>query len=143
MTFREETVRSPFKPSQISTSLPAAWSSGKLHAVIQALWRSHLSGGNCSSHTLWTRVWPPSLTCDQYSFGIVVTANSFGREFGEFSYESLCSWGWALACPPMNWTVALMSPGVGAWLQLRSIHMPLRPDVVALGSSTDHGILLM
>lgn len=104
----EEPVRPSFKPSQISTYFPAAWSSGKLHAVVHALWRSHLSGWNCSSHTLWTRAWPPSLTCDQHSVRIVVTAKSFGREFGEFSYKSLCSWGWALERPPMNWTVALM-----------------------------------
>lgn len=75
---------------------------------LQALWRSHLSGWNCSSHTLWTRAWPPSLTCDQHPFGIVVTADSFGRECGAFSYESLCSWGWALARPPLDWTVALL-----------------------------------
>ena len=73
-----------------------------------SLWRAHLYGWNCSSHTLWTRAWPRSLTCDPCSFGVVVTANSFGRELGEFSYESVCSWGWALACPPMRWTVALL-----------------------------------
>lgn len=26
---------------------------------LQALWRSHLSGWNCSSHTLWIRAWSP------------------------------------------------------------------------------------
>lgn len=78
---------------------------------LEALWRSHLSGRDCSSHTLWTRAWRLSLTCDQHpiresSRGKLL----FGRGLGEFSYKAMCSWGRALARPPMNRNVVLLLP---------------------------------
>lgn len=104
----EETVRSSLKSSHISMYFSAARSSGKLHAVTSSTLEITSVRMELLIPYSAERPWPPSLTCDQYSFGIVVMANSFGREFGEFSYESPCSWGWALARPPTGWTVTRM-----------------------------------
>lgn len=97
--------------SQVSSARISLLSGGVENSTLslEALWRSHLSGWDGSSHTLWTTAWHESLTCDQHpiresSHGKLF----FGRGLGEFSYEAMCSWVRALAQPLMNWTVALL-----------------------------------
>lgn len=81
-----------FKPSQIITYLPTVWRSGKLHAVTSSplgitsvrveLLIPHSGDRDLESKSdMWSTL-----------FGIVVTANSSGREFGMIFCKSVCSW---------------------------------------------------
>lgn len=90
---------------------------------------------------LWRRAWPPSLPCDQHSVGDCGPAPSLERELGKFSDASACSWSWAWAHSLMDSQWLSCSPEVDL-ASIRNIHIPLRPDVVALCNSVDYGILL-
>lgn len=80
----EETVRSSLQSSQIGKYFSAAWSSGKLHAVTSSTLEITSVRMELLIPYSVERPWPPSLTCDQYSFGIVVMANSLEENLVSF-----------------------------------------------------------
>lgn len=139
MTFPGSRGMSGLLLSQVRSSRTCPLPGGVENSTLSlpALWGSHLSGWNCAPHTLWTRTWHPSMTCDQHSVWESGHSKLFWKGVWWIFLQVSVQLGLGFGVWPLELNCGFpCSLGFGIWLRPRNRHIPQRPD--ALASSAPH-----